>query len=130
MTSAPVTHKIPPAVKFGDRARIARRELGLSQAEFVALMQQHLPTAHEKAYSTWETGTTPENVVEVSEALEKVTGYPWTWFLRGMYVEPATPPDGGGVTAAYQFHQFPQRGRQTHLSRLTLSNTGQELLVA
>ena len=90
--------KRPPAVKMGDRARIARREMGLKQPQFVALLQEHLPTVQDKAYSSWETGTTPENVVEVSEALERVTGYPWTWFLRGMYTEPEGDP-GDGVEA-------------------------------
>jgi transcriptional regulator with XRE-family HTH domain len=81
-------------VKIGDRARIARREMKLTQPKFVALLKMHLPEVEEKAYSTWETGTTPSNVIEVSEALEKVTGYPWTWFLRGVYAEPIDPDDG------------------------------------
>lgn len=97
MSSLPSTRKRPPQVRIGDRARIARREMKLTQPKFVALLKEHLPEVEEKAYSTWETGTTPSNVIEVSEALEKVTGYSWTWFLRGVYAEPVDPDDGTGA---------------------------------
>lgn len=75
----------------------------LRQPQFVKLLQQHLPTVREKAYSSWEAGATPDNVVEVAEALEKVTGYPWTWFLRGVYIAPNPDGPGESVTRAYQF---------------------------
>lgn len=80
-TSTLTATRRPPAVKLGDRARIARRELGLKQPEFVALLQEHMPEIQEKAYSSWEAGTVPSREVEIARALAKVTGFPWTWFI-------------------------------------------------
>lgn len=92
MTNVIAIRKSPPAIKLGDRARIARREMKLTQPQFAALLAEHLPAVNEKSYSTWETGTNPDDPVAVADALEKVTGYPWTWFLRG---EVPFPTDGG-----------------------------------
>lgn len=108
MTLAPVT-KAPPAIRIGDRARVARREMGLRQPGFVELLREHLPSLNEKTYSSWEAGRNPDNIVEVAEALQAVTGYPWTWFLRGVYADPSGP--GGPVTGRYRRNKSHNWGR-------------------
>lgn len=98
MTLATHDYKQPPAVRLGDRARIARREMKLNQAQFVEALREYLPDVEAKAYSSWEAGTTPSNADDVAVALEALTGYSWTWFLRGIQNPPTpTPPRGGSI---------------------------------
>ena len=73
--------KRTPVVKIGDRARIARREMGASQATFTEMLRPYLPDINEKTYSSWEAGTVPPREVEVARALARLTELPWTWFI-------------------------------------------------
>jgi len=97
MTLNPVQtrRKKPPAIKLGDRTRVVRREMGLTQAEFAAELANYLPTVKDRAYGAWEAGINePENKAEVCVALEAMTGYPREWFMG--WGEPAEAPDGPG----------------------------------
>ena len=88
--------KRPPRLKLGDRTRVVRREMGLSQAAFAAKLAEYLPSVKAKAYGAWEAGINePENKEDVCVALEKMTGYPRTWFL-GWSNEESPRPDGPG----------------------------------
>lgn len=81
MSDTTTTLRRTPVVKIGDRARIARREMGVSQAAFTEMLRPYLPEINEKTYSSWEAGTVPPREVEVARALAKLTELPWTWFV-------------------------------------------------
>jgi len=90
--------KVPPKITLGDRTRIVRRELGLTQAEFAAELAKYLPSVKDRAYGAWEAGINePENKVEVCEALEKMTGYPREWFLGWTDNQGPTPGELPGT---------------------------------
>lgn len=68
-----------PAWSFADRLRKARRE-------YTSFTQQQMADALEvglKAYSAWESGKNqhPQNVIEIANKLNELTGIPRTWFL-------------------------------------------------
>ncbi len=95
------TRKRPPRLKLGDRTRVVRREMGLSQAAFAAKLAEYLPTVKAKAYGAWEAGINePDNKEDVCVALEEMTGYPRTWFMGwddSNAPHPAGPDEGQTV---------------------------------
>lgn len=95
MSNNPISiyKKRPPRIKLGDRTRVVRRELGMTQAEFARELAHYLPTVKDRAYGAWEAGINePENKDEVCEALEEMTGYAKEWFMGWA----DAPPYGGG----------------------------------
>ena len=94
-----VTHlprKRPPAIKLGDRTRVVRREMGLTQAEFAVRLAEYLPSVKDRAYGAWEAGINePDNKAEVCEALERMTGYPREWFMGWADASGPTPAAPG-----------------------------------
>jgi transcriptional regulator with XRE-family HTH domain len=80
----------PPEITVGDRARIVRRAMHLSQEAFAHALSNYIPVGA-KAYAAWEAGTNePGNVPALCNALEQYTGYPREWFL-GWWVETPDP---------------------------------------
>ena len=104
MSDTTTTLKRTPVVKIGDRARIARREMGASQATFTEMLRPYLPTINEKTYSSWEAGTVPPHEVVVARALAKVTTLPWTWFIT----EEQPERSGGGDDPRLRYFMSPQ----------------------
>ena len=66
-----------PRWGFGDRLRLVRRDLGLTQAEMADRIGVGL-----KAYSAWESGASrPADLPRTAEHLQETTGIDRTWWL-------------------------------------------------
>jgi len=90
-----------PRIKLGDRTRIVRREMNLTQEQFVEGLRAYLPTLGPKSYAAWEAGTNePTDKAEVCEALELYTGLPREWFM-GWADHSRPTPGGEGQTTDY-----------------------------
>lgn len=89
-----------PKIKLGDRIRIIRRDMDLTQEEFVAGLSEYLPNVKAKAFGAWEAGRNePPNKDEVCVALERYTGAPKEWFMGWLDASPTGP---GSVTERYR----------------------------
>lgn len=88
MAQMTVGRRPAPKFGFGDRLRLVRRDLGLTQAEMAIRIGCGL-----KAYSAWESGQSrPADLPSTAEHLEEVTGIERSWWLGwGEGVTP-TPP--------------------------------------
>jgi transcriptional regulator with XRE-family HTH domain len=91
MASVQTQRRLPPAWKLGDRLRLVRRELRLSQAEMAALID-----VGAKSYGAWESGTNaPSDIVGLADRLERATGIDRGWWLGWDGDE---PPDESATT--------------------------------
>lgn len=89
MAQMTVGRRPAPRWGFGDRLRLVRRDLGLTQAEMAIRVGVGL-----KAYSAWESGASrPADPPKTAEHLEAVTGIDRTWWLG--WGEGAPPPTDG-----------------------------------
>lgn len=80
-----------PEWELSDRLRRVRRNLAMKQPEFAERLGYSAST-----YSAWESGrNVPENIVDVAERLQYVTGVPRAWFLGWMDNAPTPTPEGG-----------------------------------
>lgn len=76
-----------PRFGFGDRLRLVRREMGLSQAEMAIRIG-----VGGKAYAAWESGQSrPADLPQRALQLETLTGIERGWWLGW----DETPPSGG-----------------------------------
>lgn len=88
MAQMTVGRRPAPKFGFGDRLRVVRRELGLTQAEMAIRIGSGL-----KAYSAWESGQSkPADLPAAAEHLEQVTGIDRGWWLG--WGDGAPRPDG------------------------------------
>lgn len=66
-----------PRIGWGDRIRIVRRGLDLSQDQFAALLG-----IGKQRLSAWESGANrPADAVEMAQLIQAKTGVPATWML-------------------------------------------------
>jgi transcriptional regulator with XRE-family HTH domain len=78
-----------PRFGFGDRLRLVRREMGLSQAEMAIRIG-----VGGKAYSAWESGQArPADLPARALQLENITGIARSWWLGW---DDLPPTDGDG----------------------------------
>jgi transcriptional regulator with XRE-family HTH domain len=77
MTPALSPRRPAPTWGFGDRLRLVRRDLGLSQAEMSIRIG-----VGAKSYSSWESGQArPADLPAMAETLEAATGVDRAWWL-------------------------------------------------
>lgn len=76
-----------PVWTWGDRVRKARRDLGLTQAEFAELTGYT-----DKAIAAWESGRNTPNVAVISLVLERATGIDRLWWIG--WTDESPPPNG------------------------------------
>ncbi len=66
-----------PEWTFGDRLRKARRLTGMTQRDFATAIGED-----SRAYSQWEADNNrPRHLVEVCQAVERITGVSASWLL-------------------------------------------------
>ncbi len=102
-----------PEWSFGDRLRKVRRETGMTQRGFAALLG-----VPEPRYAAWEADrATPSNVVAVAKTAQLATGVPASWLL-GVDIDPERPRQdsnlqptdnsGGVIDLTARLERFPQ----------------------
>lgn len=91
MAQMTVGRRPAPRFGFGDRLRLVRRDLGLTQAEMAIRVGVGL-----KAYSAWESGQSrPADLPATAEHLEGITGIDRSWWLGwGEGSAPSPQPPG------------------------------------
>ncbi len=75
-------HVAPPQFGFGDRIRIARRAHGWTQQELAQILTDHGHQTNHRTVGAWESqGILPSRILDLTAALEDITGYPRAWWL-------------------------------------------------
>lgn len=99
MTSAPEPSPADtwtPRTTLGDRFRMIRRGLGLSQIEFAAAIEEN-----HKNYSTWEVDrAVPRRLVEIAKTIETKFAVPAPWTLG---LDQQSVPNGPSGSKTRQF---------------------------
>jgi DNA-binding transcriptional regulator YiaG len=85
-----------PKIGWGDRIRVIRRGLDLSQDQFAAMLG-----IGKQRLSAWESGANrPTDAVEMAQLIEARTGVPATWMLG---LDASGGAHRGGLTTGRRF---------------------------
>lgn len=117
MTAEPTTAREPwtPTPTLGDRLRMVRRALSLSQAQFAELIGES-----RKNYATWESdASAPRQLVAVAQKIENATQVPASWVLGinspgpdlNVHTVPARKPMLYSVTRTTRVRDLPVETR-------------------
>jgi transcriptional regulator with XRE-family HTH domain len=101
----------PPAFTVGDRIRMVRRELGMTQGRFAVFIDITKPLL-----AAYESGIRPvpkDQVWPISNRIEKLTGYPAVWVVTGREGDGDLPDQRGATdpnraSTAYKSHVPPR----------------------
>jgi transcriptional regulator with XRE-family HTH domain len=86
------TQRWRPTTNFATRLRAVRRELGLQQDPFAALVGFPRPSV-----AAWEGGTRPRDLADVVQKISAATGVDRDWLMWG------DPSDQGGLATHRYF---------------------------